>query len=60
MPCADASDVDDNGVLDVGDAVVVLSYLFGVFPLTPADPFPSCGTDPTFSDLFGCLTPTYP
>ena len=48
--CADAADVDDNGVLTVADVVYLFFYLYqGGNP--PPDPFPWCGTDPTRDSL---------
>jgi hypothetical protein len=42
----DAADIDDNGVVHIGDAVLLASFLFsGGAP--PAAPFPDAGTDPT-------------
>ena len=42
----DSADVDDNGVIHIGDAVQLATWLFdGGAP--PAAPFPSPGTDPT-------------
>ncbi len=42
----DSADIDDNGVVHIGDAVQLATWLFdGGAP--PAPPFPSPGTDPT-------------
>ena len=42
----DSADVDDNGAVHIGDAVVLATWLFdGGVP--PAAPFPTPGTDPT-------------
>ena len=47
--CMDACDANDDGVVDVSDAVFILGTLGagGVFPA----PFPQCGGDPTFDAL---------
>ena len=46
----DAADTDDNGALEITDAVYLLSFLFLGGP-APEQPFPSCGPDPTIDDL---------
>jgi hypothetical protein len=44
--CADAGDSNDDGKLDISDAINIFGYLFmGAGPL-PA-PFPAPGPDPT-------------
>ncbi len=46
----DSADIDDNGVVHIGDAVLLASFLFsGGAP--PALPFPDAGTDPTADGL---------
>ncbi len=50
-PCADAADADDNGALEVTDAVVVFSALFTDGFLPP--PGTTCGPDTTI-DLLDC------
>ncbi len=50
--CKDAADADDNGVLEIIDAVYLLNFLF-LGGLAPAEPFPTCGPDPTPEGL-GC------
>ncbi|MCA8961461.1 MAG: hypothetical protein KDC38_13145 [Planctomycetes bacterium] len=56
--CADAADFDDNGTLDLGDAVLLLGWLFIPGSLAPPAPFPSCGLSTDTSDLdLGCITP---
>jgi len=43
--------VDDSAHLDLSDPLIILNYLFlGGSP--PAEPFPFCGWDPTFLDLW--------
>ena len=50
--CEDASDVNDDGMVDVTDAAYLLTFLFlGGEP--PDAPFATCGLDPTPDDL-GC------
>jgi hypothetical protein len=51
--CRDAMDSDDNGRLEVTDAVAVLVFLFiDSTPLRP--PFPGCGLDPSPTDVLCC------
>lgn len=50
--CLDAADVNDDGKVDLSDGIYDLSYLFVGGP-APAEPFPSCGIDPTPDEL-GC------
>lgn len=56
--CEGACDVDDSGSLNIGDAILLLNYLFqqGV---APAPPFPSCDQDPT-QDTLSCASPLCP
>jgi len=49
--CLDATDVNDDGEVNVCDAVFLLVHLYPV-PLIPP-PFPSCGRDPTLDNI-GC------
>ena len=49
--CLDAADSNDDGRLDVADAVYHFFFLFGAAP--PPPPWPNCGTDPT-SDSLDC------
>ena len=64
--CFDAADTDDNGVLELTDAVRIFSWLFsgGAPPLPPTPSSGAyaegdCGEDPT-ADGLGCetLSPT--
>ena len=48
--CEDAADLNDDGVIDVSDAVYSLGYQFGGGS-APHAPFPGCGDDPTSDDL---------
>ena len=52
MPCRDAADADDNGRVQMADAVYLLNFIFTKGPPPPA-PFPGCGTDPT-ADSSSC------
>jgi hypothetical protein len=56
VPCPDAADVDDNGQIEVTDAIEVVLYLFGRGS-APSPPFPAAGRDPewTSPDSLGCL-----
>jgi hypothetical protein len=50
--CADAADADDTGVIEITDAIFLLSHLFlGGGP--PPAPYPGCGHDGT-DDSLGC------
>ena len=49
-PCEDASDTNDDGLLDISDAVYLLLFLFtGGDP--PPPPFPDPDLDPTVDDM---------
>ena len=50
--CEDASDANDDGELDLTDALDLLEYLF-LGGLAPAAPHPEPGEDPT-ADSLGC------
>ncbi|HIO66386.1 MAG TPA: hypothetical protein EYN40_06815, partial [Planctomycetes bacterium] len=54
-PCDDASDVNDSGILEIGDGIYLLIYLFPPPGPPPPAPFPNCGIDPT-PDSLGCLS----
>ena len=50
-PCLDAADIDDNGVLNLLDAVMLLTWAYSDGDIPP-DPGPyECGSDPTDDDL---------
>ncbi|MGE4618497.1 MAG: proprotein convertase P-domain-containing protein [Planctomycetota bacterium] len=51
--CADACDNNDDGNLDVGDAISQLDSLFGGSAPPPAPGPTNCGVDPT-EDSLGC------
>jgi hypothetical protein len=52
VPCQDACDSDDSGVINLTDAVYTLRYLF-IDGEPPAAPFPVAGRDPT-ADALRC------
>jgi len=57
--CPDAADANDDGKLDIADAIRVLGHLFAATgPLPP--PFGACGTDPTSDTLGPCVFPGCP
>ena len=54
LDCEDAADVDDNGLIDESDVVLLLQFGLGMagdFTMPP--PYPAAGMDPTADDL-GC------
>ncbi len=55
LGCDDACDTGDDGQLDIADPIAVLGFLFNA-ATPPAAPFPSCGPDPTSTDLLECLS----
>jgi hypothetical protein len=55
LPCEDAADLDDDGAVELSDAILLLNFLFrGGAP--PASPFPASGVDETLDSL-GCDLP---
>ena len=52
IPCEDAMDTNDDGILDISDPIFSLAYMFLGGP-EPALPGVECGTDPT-KDTLGC------
>ena len=58
IACLRAGDTDDNGRLDISDAIALLRYLFMADP-APAAPFPDCGRDPAADEL-GCRASACP
>ena len=60
VSCPDAGDADDNGRLEISDAIYVLNFLFlGSRP--PANPGPTTpGSDPTADGLAPCITDDCP
>lgn len=56
LPCEDAGDVNDNGVLELTDLALLLDQFFAPGMSIPA-PFPGCGDDSNSPpDLLGCVT----
>lgn len=52
VSCLDAADCNDDGMIDIGDVVYLINYLY-IGGSAPAIPFPVCGLDPTADEL-GC------
>jgi hypothetical protein len=48
--CAKAADGNDDGKVDISDAVFLLGFLF-LGGEAPKAPWPGCGADPTADDL---------
>jgi hypothetical protein len=55
--CFDAADVNDDGAVNIADAIYLLGFLFTGGPDAPA-PGDNCGIDPTGTDALDCVTPT--
>ena len=59
IKCTEAADVDNNGIMDFTDQILVLHYLF-IGGAPPAAPGPDvCGTDPE-GPFLGCDTSSCP
>ena len=56
--CGDAADANDDGRVDISDAVAVLGHLFLGAPEPPAPGPRTCGSDPTADALERCEDPT--
>ena len=54
LDCSDAADGNDDGFLDISDAVYVLRHLF-LEKVTISAPYPECGEDLT-EDGLGCVS----
>ncbi len=52
--CRDADDINDDGVLTLGDAVYLFQYMFAGGPQIPGSDG-SCGPDPTGADPLDCV-----
>jgi hypothetical protein len=50
--CIDAADANDDGKVNLADAITILGYLFSGAASLPG-PFAECGSDPT-ADTLGC------
>lgn len=55
VDCPDAADANDDGALNLTDAVAILVHLFAGAPAPPAPGALACGTDPTLDDLAECV-----
>ena len=55
--CLDACDPNDDGSINIADAIYQLLNFFGDSP-PPVAPFPACGSDPTNDDLDCALFPS--
>ncbi len=53
VTCLDAADANDDGRIDISDAVYMLFFEWGGGP-PPAAPYPTPGTDPTLADELSC------
>ena len=56
LACTDAADSDDNGILDLTDAIYTLNHLFLSGPARAAPGPDTCGADPTADDDLTCGT----
>lgn len=56
LPCADAADANDNGRIELSDAVSILNHLFRGGP-PPVSPYPAPGVDADATDTLGCDRP---
>ena len=46
IECADSADFDDDGAVQVDDALLLLRFIFAAGGVPPV-PYPGCGFDPT-------------
>jgi hypothetical protein len=53
LDCADTQDTNDDGLVNIGDAIFLLVWRFGNGS-PPWPPFPECGSDPTVDQLGEC------
>ena len=51
--CDDAADLNDDGMVDISDAIFALSALFVPGSAPVPEPL-TCGEDPTDDSLTGC------
>jgi hypothetical protein len=56
VTCEDPADANDDGTLNIADAVYILTYFFAGGP-PPKPPFPDPGFDPTTDDPYLCGDP---
>ena len=56
--CRDGADANNDGKVDIADAIKILGYLFTFATTGPLpEPFPDCGLDPeTPADILDCVT----
>jgi hypothetical protein len=54
--CADAEDINDDGIVGLQDAVTLFQYMFS--GTTPPQTLGVCGDDPTSTDTLGCAVST--
>ena len=47
LPCPDAADMDDSGLVDIHDPIVTLTWLFFSTPVPPVPGPNTCGADPS-------------
>jgi hypothetical protein len=59
VPCRDALDTDNDGILVVTDTIFFLNYLF-LGGSVPPEPFPDCGIELDPIDDLGCDEPQCP
>jgi hypothetical protein len=64
VACLDAADTDDNGIVDVADAIRLLNFLYqggsdpaAPFPLPGPDPEDDAGEEGKGTDHLGCNLP---
>jgi len=53
--CRDSDDINDDGLLTIGDAVYLFQYLFINGPAIP-EPSGACGPDPGVEDNLDCIS----
>ena len=52
--CRDAGDLNDDGAMDISDAIYGLNFLFSGAPPPPHPGPEACGSDPTLDPLPDC------
>ena len=53
--CMDSADADDDGLVQVNDAIYLLNWRYSTTGSPPPPPFVSCGPDPT-ADSLDCVS----
>jgi hypothetical protein len=56
LPCRDAADVNDDGVVEITDAVLLIEHLYQS-GAPPRAPYPAPGMDPAAGGSLGCDEP---